>query len=93
MIEKIKDGIPAEVKREIVSFYSGFEKGDLMRAIKDGERAYIEMKVKLEKAEIPHAEKNAIEANLKNMFPKNYVKQNAEVDSMINTVLIAMKHK
>ena len=51
------------------------------------------MKVKLERAEIIYMEKNTIEVKLKNMFPKNYVKQNVKVAFMVNTVLIGMKHK
>lgn len=89
---KINDGIPDEVRREITRFYSGYEKGDKVRAINDGKRAYLSMKEKLEKSEIPEAEKEAIEKNLKNMYPGNYVKQNAEVQSMIDTVLAVMKN-
>lgn len=87
----INDEIPDDVRRKIYNFYSGLEKGEKVSAINEGKRAYLSMKGKLEKAEIPHAEKIGIEKNLDRMYPGNYVRQNAEVLSMINTVLAAMK--
>ena len=89
---KINDGIPDDVRKEIYNFYSGLEKGEKVSAVNQGKRAYLSMKAKLDKAEIPHAEKLGIERNLKRMYPGNYVKQNAEVDSMIDTVLTVMKN-
>lgn len=88
---RINDGIPDDVRRAIYKFYSGYERGDKVRAVTEGKRAYLSMKEKLDKAEIPHAEKLGIEKNLNNMYPGNYVKQNAEVQSMIDTVLAVMK--
>lgn len=89
---KIKDGIPDDVRREITRFCSGYEKGEKARAIREAEKAYLSIKDKLAKAEIPHAEKLGIERNLNSMYPGNYVRQNIEVDSMIDTVLTVMKN-
>lgn len=89
---KIKDGIPDDVRREIYNFYSSEEGSDKSRSIAQAKRAYLYMKDKLEKAEIPEAEKEGIERNLKRMYPGNYLRQNAEVQSMIDTVLTVMKN-
>lgn len=89
---RINDGIPDDVRREIYNFYSSEEKGDKARSVAKAKKAYLSMKEKLEKAEIPEAEKKGIERNLKKMFPRNYVRQNIEVDSMIDTVLTVMKN-
>lgn len=89
---RIKDGIPDDVRREIYSFYSSEEKGDKARSVAQAKKAYLSMKAKLDKAEIPHAEKLGIERNLNSMYPGNYVRQNIEVDSMIDTVLTVIKN-
>lgn len=89
---RIKDGIPDDVRREIYNFYSSEEGSDKSRSIAQAKRAYLYMKDKLEKAEIPEAEKEGIERNLKRMYPGNYLRQNAEVQSMIDTVLTVMKN-
>lgn len=89
---RIKDGIPDDVRREITSFYSSEEGSSKAIAISRAKKAYLEIHEKLDKAEIPHAEKLGIERNLKSMYPGNYVRQNIEVDSMIDTVLTVMKN-
>ena len=89
---RINDGIPDDVRREIYNFYSSEEGSDKSRSIAQAKKSYLSMKEKLEKAEIPEAEKKGIERNLKKMFPRNYVRQNIEVDSMIDTVLTVMKN-
>lgn len=89
---RMNDDVPIEVKREITRFCSGYEKGEKARAIREAEKAYLSIKGKLAKAEIPHAEKLGIERNLKSMYPGNYVRQNIEVDSMIDTVLTVIKN-
>lgn len=89
---KINDGIPDDVRRSIYDFYSSLERGEKISAVNRGKKAYLDMKDKLNKADIPEKEKEAIEKNLKNMYPGNYVKQNAEVQSMIDTVLNVIKN-
>lgn len=89
---RIKDGIPDDVRREIYNFYSSEEGSDKSRSVAQAKRAYLYMKDKLEKAEIPEDEKEGIERNLKRMYPGNYLRQNAEVQSMIDTVLTVMKN-
>jgi hypothetical protein len=83
----MKREIPIEVSRKINNFASGMEGSEKVTMIRDHEKAYLEMIEKLEKAEIPQAEKDGIAKNVENMFPGNYVRQNIEVTSMIDTVL------
>lgn len=91
--EKIKENarmsneVPIEVTRKLHNFYSGYEKGEKIMAVRNGERAWLKMQNALAEADIPVEEKAGIERNLERMFPGNYVKQAAEVNSMIDTVL------
>lgn len=83
----MKREIPIEVSRKINNFASGMEGSEKIAMIRDHEKAYLEMVDALEVAKIPKAEKDGIIKNVESMYPGNYINQNRDAKSMIETVL------
>lgn len=79
MLEK---DITIDVLRNITKFYSGLEKGQKATSIAMAKRKYVEMVNKLNEVLGEDKAQKEIE-RLQKVYPNNYVRQAAEVNSRI----------